>query len=244
LATIKAMRRFLLALLLPVAITITTNAQKGKLFPDEYSTVKDSMGNVYEAEVWRRALMTGYYLVKPKEDPNTNNEFILIRLSESEREKRIKSLPKPRESNAFTTGEKFSEFSAKDLEGNKYKLKDLKGKIIVINFWFVNCAPCVQEMPELNKIVDTFKDSSNVVFLSIALDSEWSLKTFLKTRPFKYPVVSEGKYLSDRFGVKSYPTHVIVDQNQKVFFHTAGLAMNTTYWIEKSISDLLGKTSD
>jgi peroxiredoxin len=237
------MKKFLLAACFLALANTFVNAQKTNLYPNEYSIVKDSMGNVYEANVWRRAMTTGYYIVKPKENPNPGNEFLLVKLSEEEREKRIKNAPKPRESTAFTTGETFDNFTAKDMDGKKYKLKDLKGKILVINFWFVKCPPCVQEMPDLNKIVDTFKDSSNVIFLSIALDDSWSIKQFLKTRPFKYAIVSDGKYLANSFNIRGYPTHVIVDQNQKVYFHTSGLAMNTTYWIEKSINELLNKST-
>lgn len=238
------MLKLLLTICLLVVIHAIAPAQSSNNVPNANSIIKDSAGNVYETTAWRSALMTGHYTLRAKENPNTGNEFILVRLSEQEREQRIKSLPKPRESKSFVTGEKFSDFSAKDIAGNKYKMKDLKGKIIVLNFWFIKCAPCVQEMPDLNKIVEKFKDSANVVFLAIALDDTRSLRKFLETRSFLYPVVSDGKYLTDRFRIQSYPTHVIIDQEQKVYFHTSGLAIHTTYWIEKSINALLGKTAD
>jgi hypothetical protein len=41
--------------------------------------------------------------------------------------------------------------------------------------------------------------------------------------------------------VRLYPTHVILDTEGKVYFHTSGLAMNTIYWIKKSIKELLVK---
>jgi len=57
------------------------------------------------------------------------------------------------------------EFSVKDMDGKSFELSELKGKVVVINFWFVNCKPCVDEMPGLNKIVEKFKNNQNVIFL-------------------------------------------------------------------------------
>ena len=54
-------------------------------------------------------------------------------------------------------------FAAVDMNGNSYSLGILKGKVVVINFWFVECKPCVIEMPELNEIVEKYK-SEEVVF--------------------------------------------------------------------------------
>jgi len=50
-----------------------------------------------------------------------------------------------------------------------YSLSSLKGKIFVINFWFLECKPCVIEIPELNKIVEKHK-SEEVLFLAFAMN--------------------------------------------------------------------------
>ena len=44
-----------------------------------------------------------------------------------------------------------ADFNFKDVNGNKLNKKDLKGKVIVINFWFTTCQPCIQEIPLLNE---------------------------------------------------------------------------------------------
>jgi thiol-disulfide isomerase/thioredoxin len=62
-------------------------------------------------------------------------------------------------------------FSVTSLEGKQYDLASLRGKTVVLNFWFLGCPPCVAEVPELNKLVAEFKDK-NVVFLALALDDE------------------------------------------------------------------------
>jgi len=82
-----------------------------------------------------------------------------------------------------------------------------------------------------------------VMFVGVALDNKDRLETFLQQIPFKYSIVENGRFLSDRYGVKSYPTHVIIDQQGKVYFQTTGLAPNTVYWIRKSISELVNSIS-
>ncbi|HEY0669602.1 MAG TPA: TlpA disulfide reductase family protein, partial [Sphingobacteriaceae bacterium] len=151
--------------------------------------------------------------------------------------KRANAMAKPQVSPYFETGKRLKDFSVRDLDGNKYKLKDLAGKVVVLNFWFINCAPCRMEIPDLNKVVTKYKNNTDVVFLGIALDDARSLEDFLKDTPFNYNIVSDGRYEASMYGVKSYPTHVILDRKSNIIFHTHGLAANTVHWIDKSIAE-------
>ena len=51
----------------------------------------------------------------------------------------------------------------KDLDGNMYTQQTIKGKILVLNFWFIGCTTCVAEMPDLNKLVDQYKSRRDVL---------------------------------------------------------------------------------
>jgi peroxiredoxin len=206
----------------------------------ETSIVKDSTGTIYTYDIWRKLMMTGYYSLKAEEPSNKNTAFVLFRLSDEVREKRMASMPKPGESRFFRTGEVINDFTAKDINGNKYKLKELRGKIVVLNFWFIKCPPCQAEIPELNKLVQHYKDTS-IVFLGIALDEKNELTEFLEKTPFEYSIVHNARYLSEQYKISSFPTHVIIDKEGKVYFHTTGLAGNTVYWLEKSIKELFLK---
>ena len=46
-------------------------------------------------------------------------------------------------------------FKVKTIGGKRLTLAELQGKVVVINFWFIGCAPCISEMPALNKLVDS-----------------------------------------------------------------------------------------
>lgn len=208
---------------------------------NEKSIVKDSAGTIYPATIWQRLLITGSYSIKPVNPNDEKTEFIITRVSEKQRQKNLQNLPKPKESKFFKTGQSISSFSRRDLNGEKFRLKDLKGKIVVLNFWFINCPPCRYEIPELNKIVQEYKDSTNVVFIAIAMDKYDALKEFLRITPFNYHIIDDGRYIAEQNGVTSFPTHVVLDKRGKAYFHTTGLSTATALWLRKSIDELLSQ---
>lgn len=206
---------------------------------DQNSIVKDTLGNTLPYAVWNQLLMTGRF--KLKTEKKDNSEFILSRISDEEYEKKLEAALKPKESNFFRTGNKFGHFKTTDINGNKINTKNLAGKIIVLNYWFIKCPPCVREMPELNHLVETYKTDSSVVFIAIALDQKYDLEQFLKTTRFEYTIVHEGRFIADQNKITSYPTNVVIDQQGKVYFHSSGLFINTASWINKSIEELRRK---
>ncbi len=58
-------------------------------------------------------------------------------------------------------------FTGVDLNGKEWNLEKLQGKIAVINFWFINCAPCKEEMPALNELKAKYADQENIEFIDI-----------------------------------------------------------------------------
>jgi peroxiredoxin len=233
------MRAFFL-LLFCLGLNVICAAQGNWQALNSKTIVKDSSGTVYPMSAWQPLLLKGYIL-KPENPGSENTAYWLIKPSPEQLKKRMESLPKPRESQSFTTGKKISLFNASDINGGKLSLKNLKGKIIVLNFWFVDCRPCRAEIPELNELVDSFKANDQVIFAAIALDNRTSLEKFLQATPFHYRIIDNGRFIANSYYVRSYPTHVVIDQEGKVYFHTSGLAANTVYWVRKSINELLEK---
>lgn len=91
----------------------------------------------------------------------------------------------------------------------------IKNKIVFVKFWFINCTQCVLEMPQLNMLVDKYKDREDILFLSFAFDDPKKLKIFLDKTTFKYKVISVDKsYVLDTLGIQIFPTHLLVRNNQ------------------------------
>lgn len=112
-------------------------------------------------------------------------------------------------------------FELKDINGKKYALNDLKGKVVVLNFWFTACVPCAMEMPELNKLKEKYK-GKDVVFLAIGLDKAEQVKSFLKEHTFDYTILCEGKNTSNDYRVSNFPTSMVIDRTGVIRYAQLG----------------------
>lgn len=114
-------------------------------------------------------------------------------------------------------GKSFPEFSFKDLKGQQFTNKTLTDKIIVFKTWFIRCSTCIKEMPQLNQLVDHYKSSKDIVFISLALDKKSDLEKFMNKTNFKYHVIpNEKSLIEDRLKLIAYPTHILVKQGKIV----------------------------
>jgi thiol-disulfide isomerase/thioredoxin len=228
---------FLLAAVLLHAQETTASKSKRPVL-NATSIVKDPSGAIYPYVEWKQLLQTGSYAIKQVTERNGEPVFIISQLTEEQRSRNLERSPRPTETAFFTTGNKFAPFKTKDITGKKYNIKELAGKVIVINFWFINCPPCRREIPELNDLVKRYANDTSVVFIAIALDSRSDLKTFLKENPYNYNIIDDGSSLAGKYGVTAFPTHVILDKQGIVRFHTSGFGWTTMHWINKIIEDL------
>ncbi|CAN5379757.1 hypothetical protein BH09BAC6_BH09BAC6_08830 [soil metagenome] len=237
------MKKFLLLFTFIIAISYVAPAQtklvstrRARLGPN--MIVKDSAGVRYAFEDWQRLMMTGEYSLRSTGAVTDSTVFFIYKISEKEKAARNGHMQKPDESLFFTTGENIASFKANDINGNRIKISDLKGKVVVLNFWFIGCPPCRQEIPELNKIAAAYANNPDVVFIAIALDEKSDIKQFLKDNPFAYHIVADGRMYSNLYKINLYPTNVVLDKEGKVRFHASGLAPNTPYWISKTIEEV------
>lgn len=110
-------------------------------------------------------------------------------------------------------GKTLPDFTFVDLKGNKYTSANTKDKLLVLKCWFVNCVPCVQEMPELNELVEEYKNRNDILFIGLALDSKQALEQFLEKTTFDYHIIPNQKgYINDKLHVSAYPTHFLINK--------------------------------
>jgi thiol-disulfide isomerase/thioredoxin len=202
------------------------------------SIVKDTAGQSYVYKDWLNMLVSWEYDIKPSDPGNNQTSFLLVRISKEEQQRRLGQSARPPESNAFKTGKKISAFKARDMHGVEFDSKELKGKIVVLNFWFIKCPPCQMERPYLNELVKEYAANDNIVFIAIALDNKASLDSFLKENPFDYHVIPDGRAIANENKVEGYPTHVILDKEGKIVFSGVSYNAVTGYWMRKTIEEI------
>lgn len=142
------------------------------------------------------------------------------------------------EETAFTKGKKALDFIAQDADGNSIKLSELRGSVVVLNFWFIKCGPCVAEMPALNAMKEQYKNE-NVKFLAITFDKQEMIDQFLERKDFNYDMIPDASHVIQMYGVQSFPTNIVIDKNGFVALKETGFRTNIREVLSASINKSL-----
>lgn len=176
----------------------------------------DANSEEISKEVFLKSLCTGKYIPLRCSSDKRNNVYKLYELkqiADKNISSTIQNVAQIELENFLKEGQGMKPFRFVDLNGHLYTSENTKGKIVVLKCWFIHCKKCVEEMPELNKIVQQYKNRDDIVFVSLASDSEATLKKFLSKRNFDYAVVPNQKeFMDTTLNLEIYPTHFIIDK--------------------------------
>lgn len=137
----------------------------------------------------------------------------------------------------------FEDLVGKDLPGftgqtvNKilFKQEDLKGDIILINFWFEKCPPCIAEMPELNKLVNKYS-GRKVRFIALTYDLPAAAKRFQKRNGYKYEIISLTKEEIRKLNINhGFPSNILIGRDGKILYAMANISFLDPEFKAKSI---------
>jgi peroxiredoxin len=105
------------------------------------------------------------------------------------------------------------DFTLETLAGDKVSLSDLRGKWVFLNFWATWCPPCVEEMPELQKLHDGGYDTDNIVVLAVDKAEERAqVQKFMDENKLSLPVAMDSESdVSGQYVVVNLPITYIID---------------------------------
>ena len=108
------------------------------------------------------------------------------------------------------------------IDGKTLDRKSIKNNLIVLNLWGTWCKPCLDEIPELNKLSLEFKNDQ-VKFLALATDKTVKLNKFLLKKEFNFIHLDNGnkKYFDKGF-IKSYPRTLVYDESGQLIKKYSG----------------------
>ena len=114
-------------------------------------------------------------------------------------------------------GSTLSNLVLTDISGKQHTSQSLLGKMVFLNFWFTKCAPCIKEMPDLNKLKEKYGDE-NIVYFAITYDKIELIEKFLTRNKLDFTIIPNDQKTIDAIGVNFYPTNMLLDQNGKVLY--------------------------
>jgi len=118
---------------------------------------------------------------------------------------------------AFTVGDGAPDFALKSAAGSNVRLSEMRGQVVMINFWASWCGPCRQEMPLLDQLQQRYGKLGFVLLGVNVEQQQQTAQKFLKETPVRFPILwDSGNDVSRLYDVKAMPTTVIIDRDGKV----------------------------
>ena len=106
------------------------------------------------------------------------------------------------------------EFSLKTLGGKTISSTDLRGKVVVLNFWFIGCPVCRAIKPKLNAFTTKFDANDSVVFVAVTADPPGEVQKFAKSEPLNYIQAAGAGDELKKFVFSGYPKNIRHLQNR------------------------------
>ena len=128
--------------------------------------------------------------------------------------------------------EEAPDFKLVDLAGKPVSLEDMKGKVVILDFWATWCGPCKASFPGMQKMVDQHKDNDQVVFLFIdtwesVKEKEKVVKEFIEKNKYSFQVLMDTKdEVVAKYKVEGIPTKFVLDGEGKIRFKSVGFVGN------------------
>lgn len=117
------------------------------------------------------------------------------------------------------------EIMFRDGNGKIVSLEDLKGKVVLINFWATWCPPCRAEMPSLNNLYKEFSNNKAIIFITVDADANYTkAKKFLDKKNYELPLYVVASDIPQQLFSGSLPTTIILDKQGKLVFRHEGAA--------------------
>ena len=139
--------------------------------------------------------------------------------------------------NIIKEGEKAPNFYLENIYGEQFNLSDFKGKVVYVNFWGTYCVPCINSIPEKNKIVKYY-ENDNFILVNICLDSNYSLwKKIISDNDFKgVHLICKGNWkeiLTTKYNIQGVPHYSLISKEGLIIKN--GIRDSIEYYIDSNL---------
>jgi peroxiredoxin len=120
------------------------------------------------------------------------------------------------------------EFTLSALGGERISLRDLRGKLVLLNFWATWCPPCKEEMPSMERLYRRYQPRGfTILAVSIDRGGEAAVREFAKAHGLTFPIGLDPKVdVANLYGVRALPSTFLIDKTG----HTVAVALGPRDW--------------
>lgn len=129
------------------------------------------------------------------------------------------------------------DFSITTADGEYISLDDLKGKVVLLDFWGTWCPPCVTSVPGLRDLNKRFSKDASFVMISVSSDSdEEKWKEFIaRERMVWAQFLDRERAVQNAFNVRAFPTYVLLDGDGVIRYRSTGLSLEKEASLEEAV---------
>jgi peroxiredoxin len=132
------------------------------------------------------------------------------------------------------------DFASKSDSGRNVRLSELRGQVVVINFWASWCNPCRQELPFLNRIYAQYRAAGFMLLAVNVDDNRKDAEAMLKRLGLRFPTLFDGsKTVAKLYGVDTMPATLVIDRDGRVRYVHRGYYGGYELKYEQQVRELL-----
>lgn len=136
-------------------------------------------------------------------------------------------------------GQNAPDWTLLDASGKKVSLSQLKGKVVLIDFWATWCTPCKMVMPSIQKLHEKYANKGLVVIGINTFERDGDPIKYMKDQKFNYMLLLKGDNVAESYKVESIPTMYLIDKQGKIAHTELGAVENLETKLEDTIKKLL-----
>jgi thiol-disulfide isomerase/thioredoxin len=208
----------------------------GVLAQNKKTAFCDSIGQVNSRDAHWALVISGKFKSVYNESENKKK---LVRMPAEEFATELHNT-ETRITKSNKTGTELPDFDETDIHGNQFTRNGLKGKITVINIWFIGCPPCEMERPALNELTKFYQERKDIIFLSFAAkNTREQVVKYMENNAILYNAFPMDKEFIKKFEIHEYPVNIVVDRNGKCLYYSSGTGVGITTILKQQIDKAL-----
>lgn len=117
------------------------------------------------------------------------------------------------------TGEFAPDWNLVSSNGKMVTLSDYRGKLVLIDFFFAGCPPCIEILPDLNSLYKKYRDQGLQIIGISSIDTKKTLEYFKERHGINYPLLLDSQDVVTEYNITHFPTFLLIDKKGEILFN-------------------------